>query len=323
VRDLFDGLATGRRNHAETLRHGASVTGLAQQRVHHLLRAPIYAGRIETELLPEPIDAAFTGLITPATWRTVQGVIAGRGFLPRRGRDEAYPLRGILTCAECGGPITGAASRGHTGRRYAYYACRRGCVRMAPDEAHEQLDAYMASEAAAAMPALERVARLSAEMVAEAQRVALARQQQAEAKLAAILARRDRLTALAMAGDVGQDEYRTHRAKVDADIDAAKADAERATVGQYGLDQAVTLAMALLRDPARLWRQMDLGRRQQLVRVLFGSTLALGRSGYCRTTASDCSGGVLQAAAATDGGVACPVGNLVELIPAMTALLAA
>jgi DNA invertase Pin-like site-specific DNA recombinase len=327
VRDLYDGLAAGRRNHAETLRHGASATGLAEQRVHHLLRSPIYAGRIVSRLLPEPVDAAVPGLIAPATWRSVQDVIAGRGFVPRRARDEAYPLRGVVRCATCGGPITGAASRGRSGQRYAYYACRRGCVRMAPDDAHEQLEAYMASEAAAAIPVLRRVARLSAGMVAEAQRDALARQQQAEARQAAILARRARLTDMALAGDVEADEYRHHRAKIDQEVEAAKIAVERATVAQFDTDQAISMALALLQEPARLWRQVDLARRQQLVRVLFGSTLALGKGGFCRTAVSDCNDGVLRITADTAAGVVRPAGVLVEhlreLLPAIADLLAA
>lgn len=331
VRDLFEALAGGRRNHAETLRAGAQATGLAQQRIHHLLRAPIYVGRIVSRLLPEPVDAAFPGLIHMATWRAVQGVLAGRGVVPRRARDDAYPLRGIVTCAACGGTVTGAASRGRGGRRYAYYACRRGCVRIAPEVAHERLEVYLTTRAAEALPALQRVARLSAQMVAEHQRGALERQQRAEAGLSSAIGRRDRLTALALAGDIGQDEYREHRARVDADIEAAQAVAEAATVTQYDTDRAVQMAMALLSDPARLWRELDLARRQLLVRVLFGSTLALGPGGFCRTATSGDGYGVLEVFRGGGDGVACPapgdveptLDRLVRLGPSIANLLAA
>lgn len=37
--------------------------------------------------------------------------------------DDAIPLRGVLKC-HCGGPLTGAASRGKSGKYFYYYKCK-------------------------------------------------------------------------------------------------------------------------------------------------------------------------------------------------------
>jgi len=61
-------------------------------------------------------------LIHNKTWSLVQNKINE----PKGTRvilDEQLPLRGILKC-HCGTPLTGAPSRGKSGRYYYYYKCK-------------------------------------------------------------------------------------------------------------------------------------------------------------------------------------------------------
>ena len=51
--------------------------------------------------------------------------------------DENLPLRGFLVCPDCGGVITGSASRGRS-QRYYYYHCKSPCgVRHRADLAND------------------------------------------------------------------------------------------------------------------------------------------------------------------------------------------
>lgn len=45
---------------------------------------------------------------------------------------DDFPLTGKLYCAICGNPMHGESSRNHQGRKYLYYACKKGCCDRRP-----------------------------------------------------------------------------------------------------------------------------------------------------------------------------------------------
>jgi len=94
--------------------------------VENILKNPVYAGMIEVESfrdLPGGLfEAKHDAIIDEKTWRLVQNKINE----PKRTRgilDEQLPLRGILKCS-CGKPLTGAPSRGKSGKYFYYYKCK-------------------------------------------------------------------------------------------------------------------------------------------------------------------------------------------------------
>ena len=60
-------------------------------------------------------------IIDKLTWNMVQAKIK-RPVKERSIIDEAIPLRGVLKC-HCNKPLTGAASRGKSGKYFYYYKC--------------------------------------------------------------------------------------------------------------------------------------------------------------------------------------------------------
>jgi site-specific DNA recombinase len=101
---------------------------LGKNTVYELLRKRVYIGE-----LPSGERGDFEPLIPEALFLQVQQRLE-RASEPRRGHPKVrmnpeYPLRRFVRCGRCGAPLSGSASRGRGGRRYAFYHCLKGCVR--------------------------------------------------------------------------------------------------------------------------------------------------------------------------------------------------
>ena len=100
-----------------------------QERVNELFSRPIYAGHITHEqwglhLIPGKHEA----LVPLEIWLAAQDRHAGIARAPvRKDLREDFPLRGFVTCGDCGEPLTAAWSKGRSAV-YPYYSCdTRGC----------------------------------------------------------------------------------------------------------------------------------------------------------------------------------------------------
>ena len=135
VRMAFKEFATGKYN-IEELRHKLYKKGLKCNRNSFwmLLRNKAYVGKV---LVPafknEPeewVKGNHPSLIDEVTFYKVQDILEGRRKnIPstfKTIRDE-FPLRGVLTCPQCGKIMTASSSKGKMGALYPYYHCSKGC----------------------------------------------------------------------------------------------------------------------------------------------------------------------------------------------------
>ena len=110
------------------IHHDAKQMGLTLQGhsvVERVLKNPAYTSLLKVkgfkELPSEIVEASHPPIIDRATWNAVQQKIGGLKQ-PKFILNEDFPLRGVLKC-HCGKPLTGAPSRGKSGRQYNYYKC--------------------------------------------------------------------------------------------------------------------------------------------------------------------------------------------------------
>ena len=101
--------------------------------VHRMFHNKFYCGLMVSPKYPEVVRGQHTPMITEEQFYKVQAILSGRDtnklVMPRKSRDnEDFPLRVIFRCGYCGTPFTGAKSKGRTAR-YAYYFCRKRCVK--------------------------------------------------------------------------------------------------------------------------------------------------------------------------------------------------
>mgnify|MGYP001590503547 FL=1 len=135
VNRAFSEFATGLYN-IEELRRKLYKEGLKCNRnsFWKLLRNKGYIGKVFVSAYKdEPghwVDGLHPALIDDNTFYTVQDIIEGRRKnCPNKYktvRDE-FPLRGFLTCSQCGRTLTASSSRGKMGTLFYYYHCGKGC----------------------------------------------------------------------------------------------------------------------------------------------------------------------------------------------------
>lgn len=109
--------------------------------IQRILKNPVYAGLLKVKTFKNYPGGLFPGahepIIDRVTWYEVQTKIK-KSKKTKIKIDDNIPLRGILKC-HCGKPLTGAASRGKSGRYYYYYKCASpGHNNISAIEAHQQ-----------------------------------------------------------------------------------------------------------------------------------------------------------------------------------------
>ncbi len=94
--------------------------------VEKVLANPVYAGLLHVDQYKEYPGGLFPGIHEPiidiTTWQMVQNKLK-KPLKTRTVIDNEIPLRGILKC-HCGNPLSGAPSRGKSGKYFYYYKCR-------------------------------------------------------------------------------------------------------------------------------------------------------------------------------------------------------
>lgn len=108
--------------------------------IKRVLTNPVYAGYLNVkgvrDLPGGTVDGAWEPIIDRPTWHQVQNRIGGGK--PKMIVDDRFPLRGVLKCF-CGLPVTGAPSRGKSGKYFNYYKCKKSHNNIAANKAHTQL----------------------------------------------------------------------------------------------------------------------------------------------------------------------------------------
>ncbi|MGI9377591.1 MAG: recombinase family protein [Tsuneonella suprasediminis] len=151
IREALEGFADGRLNtKADVKRHienspGARLTRhgiLTNEQAHRILTRPIYAGYIESKVWGVSFrKGQHEPLISLETYQRIQEKLSGKIYAPARTDiNEDFPLRGFVTCGECGHPLTANWSKGRY-KAYPYYVCRhRGCEKFGKSVSRDKVE---------------------------------------------------------------------------------------------------------------------------------------------------------------------------------------
>ncbi|MCU7829137.1 MAG: recombinase family protein [Candidatus Thiodiazotropha sp. (ex Myrtea sp. 'scaly one' KF741663)] len=99
------------------------------QRVMNLLTRVLYAGYVESEDWDVSLrPGRHEGLISLETFKAIQDRLKSTAKAPaRKDLSADFPLRGFVTCGECGHTLTACWSKGRTAH-HPYYMCfQKGC----------------------------------------------------------------------------------------------------------------------------------------------------------------------------------------------------
>ena len=109
--------------------------------VDRVLANPVYAGLVRVEAFKDLPGGLFPAIheaiIDKSSWQMVQGKMKKEDKV-KVVVDDDIPLRGVLKC-HCGVPLTGAPSRGKSGKYFYYYKCKHSKHNnISAIKAHEQ-----------------------------------------------------------------------------------------------------------------------------------------------------------------------------------------
>lgn len=94
--------------------------------IDRVLANPVYAGLVKVEQFKDLPGGLFPAIHEPivdkTTWTMVQSKMKKADKIKVTVDDE-IPLRGVVKC-HCGTPLTGAPSRGKSGKYFYYYKCK-------------------------------------------------------------------------------------------------------------------------------------------------------------------------------------------------------
>ncbi len=290
VREAFELIATGAYA-LEEVRQRLRPRGLScsSSQFSNLLRNPVYAGRIRIAAWRDEEDEEVEGnhdpIVSPLTFQRVQAVLASskssRWGKPSK-RHEALPLRGFLTCRQCGGKLTGSCSKGNGGD-YWYYHCRNGCKeRFRAEEANSAF----VNELREVSPSSEVAALYLAVMedLFESREKSKAVQVQCgEAEIEKLEQRLLQVDEKYLEGELEQDSYARLKGAYREKLDADRSRLAELEAGDDGFQRYLEYGLSLLSDLPRYFGEASLEIKQRLIGLLFPGPIVYENE-RCRTT---------------------------------------
>lgn len=150
VKKIFNLISKGK-TQAEVKEHfkKQGIT-FAKTTFSEMLRNQVYIGNIwvQSETGGYYVRGLHEPLIDEATFQKVQEQLEGhltkKNFTKVKSFQPELHLRGLLLCDNCGGHLTGSASRGRNGAKHHYYHCNNcGSVRVKAAVTHEKVEAIL------------------------------------------------------------------------------------------------------------------------------------------------------------------------------------
>lgn len=295
VQEALEGYASGRfDSQAEVKRFlearphfpKDSTTGTVHpQRDRDMLTQPLYAGYLEhPDWRVSLREARHEGLIRLKTFQRIQDRLKAGAKVPARADINAdFPLRGFVTCADCGRPLTACWSRSKTGIRYPYYLCyNRDCASNRKSIARQKVEEAFEALLKALQPS-EALFKLASGLFRDfwdqrwtqakeshaAQRADLAN---IERQIEQLL---DRIVEATTPSVIVAYEKRIADLERDKLVIREKLSQEAGP--RYTFAESFEIALTFLSNPWKLWDSGDLDHRRTVLKLVFTDRLA-----YCR-----------------------------------------
>ena len=148
IRRVFQDFASGSYSQKDLMKkYSCSEVKFSKSNINRILKNMVYAGMIpipEYQKEPSQIVKGLHDPIIPLElFEKVQYVLGKKSRYKNKPtkHDENLPLRGSMSCPNCGLNLTGSGSLSKTGKKHYYYHCntRKGCsYRMPVEIAHEK-----------------------------------------------------------------------------------------------------------------------------------------------------------------------------------------
>ncbi len=276
----FELIAEGARSRADVRRHlttlglrGLGGKPMTADTFNKMLARTIYYGWMQSEAFKFEGPGDFGPLVTKDLFMRAQRAMHPTVTHPGKHHfdNPDFPLRRVLTCPDCNGPLTGSWSRGRNGNRYGYYHCpKRGC-----HGTHRRADveqAFMGFLSEQSVPVgitnlLNAAIRDTWKTrVGDANSVI----EQLQSELRTQEKQRDELfDALVHRRVIDKATFDERNARIESRIDGLRRELAAQSSGSLDLDQCLAFGEVLLRDLPECWNRLPMAQRPRFLKALF------------------------------------------------------
>ena len=291
MQEALEGFASGRfQTRAEMRRFmetHPSFKGLTNQLVQLFLTRPIYAGYVEKPEWDISLrKGRHDGLISLETFQRIQERLQEKPkAAARKDIREDFPLRGMVSCAECGKPLTSCWSTSKTGAKHAYYMCfEKTCVRNRKSIKREAIEGEFTEMLARVTPtptlvnlAYSMFKNAWAQRLEQAQAFALGCKREADQIDKQVQKLLDRV--VEASGTSVIQAYEKRIARMERQAMVLREKSQNADRPKQPFDELFELAMQFLASPSKLWASGKMEYRNLVLRLTFADRLS-----YCAKT---------------------------------------
>ena len=259
------------------------------EEVIRLMRRPHYAGYIEIPEWNVPLRKGHhEGLISFETWNAIQDRLLGaeRARAPvRQDINEDFPLRGFVTCHDCGNQLTASWSKSKTGKRHPYYMCfTKGCDSYRKSIRRDVLEGEFVDLLRDMQPS-ENLYKLAKAMfksawdqrVAQAQAACLTFKRDVAKLEKQIDGLLDRIVEASTPSVVSA--YEKRLAKLEREKLVMQEKLAQGPKPKASFDELFELACTFLANPWKIWESGQLTLRRTVLKLAFADRIS-----YCRKT---------------------------------------
>ena len=223
-------------------------------------------------------------LIDTQTFELIQDRLRGRNRLRHKTynkHDERFPLKGFITCPECGRPLTASMTKGG---KYPYYQCQnRKCpakkqANVSPQVLHHEFETEILNKITPKENLIALTRALATKEYAARHQLASADNEEKKKRIAAIEQEQSRITdAYISANDVMK---RALNAKIDAletEKLALQSNVDNFTPELMPFDEAFGYIADFLHCPTEAWRKGDYRIKQTVLNLCFSGRLSYNK----------------------------------------------
>lgn len=317
VQEALEGFASGRfETQAEIVRFFDNLPHfpkdrrgiIRNQRIKDILTHPIYAGMIEVPNWGLPLrQGQHEGLISYATFEKIQAKLNRPKVPIKQNVAVDFPLRGFVTCADCGTPLTSCWAKGRT-KKYPYYHCpTKGCVSYGKSIRRQRLEAEFEDLLKTLQPSrnLFEIAYDMFKGLWDGQLIAGKESaQRMQAAIRELDTQIDGLTERIVEASSGSviKAYERRIQKLEAQKFLLREKIDNAGKPAKPFDESFRTAFDFLKSPINLWRSGELKDQKTVLKLTFAKRLSYQRDEGFRTASPSLPFEIIQRLKGGGGG---------------------
>lgn len=267
-----------------------------------IFKNKFYLGKIVSKRYVEEVTGQHVPMITEEQFYLVQSAINGRNrnaavTLAKKNRNNPdFPLRRIVCCSVCGGPFTGASSKGRK-ERYRYYFCQNRChIDGKSSIPAETIEDSMVNLLGKVTPKLKTVELFCAfirttyhERIKNLQK----RREEADEELKKLYEQRQALIEKNLSGVYSDEIFRDQNRMIEEKIAMINISKSDAIITKYNLELITNFVKKRFENLADTFGDSSLEQKKILVCSIFPSGVPWSQKGLSNTKMSPYFSGIL------------------------------